>query len=472
MPKAVPDENRIDPMVWKICLVVVLGPLMTTLDSTAVNVSLSTLMTELHTSLDQIQWVTTAYLLALTLTLPLSGWLVDRLGAKNVFLICFTMFTLSSLLCGLAQSAFGLIVFRVVQGMTGGLLAPMAQMMTARVAGRHMARVMGFMSIPVLIGPIFGPVLAGAILQHASWRWIFLINLPVGVLATALAVRILPSDAHEARPRTFDLRGFLLLSPGLVLLLHSLESLSSNPNTRQISAVELFIALSFIAAFMRHGIRFGKEALVDVDLFRHATFAAAALTQFFSNALSFGGQMIMPLYLLQVLGRSPSEAGILLAPVGFGALIALPLSGALTERFGSRAVSASGALLAIVGTLPLALLGASGMSVAAFCVTLFIRGLGLSSVGLPSIAAAYSGIPKSIIPVATTSINIVQRLGGPVATTILAIFLSFNMKSHPGDKPGAFVATFWLLCGINFCGFLAALRLPGKREDRLSDEEK
>jgi len=195
-------DSRIDPMVWKISAVVVLGPLMTSLDATAVNLSLSTLITELRTPLTQIQWVTTGYLLALTLTLPLSGWLVDHFGIKRVYLGCFTLFTLASLLCGTAQSASALIAFRVLQGMAGGLLAPMAQMTTARVAGRYMARVMGLMSIPVLVGPIFGPVLAGAILQHASWRWIFLINLPIGVLAITLATRILPADDHETRRRT------------------------------------------------------------------------------------------------------------------------------------------------------------------------------------------------------------------------------------------------------------------------------
>jgi MFS family permease len=162
--------------------------------------------------------VTSGYLLALALMLPLSGWLVDRLGAKRVYLGCFAAFTVASMLCGLATSAAALIGFRVLQGMVGGLLVPMAQMMTAKFAGRHIARVMGIMVVPVLIGPIAGPVLAGAILQHASWRWIFFINLPVGLLAILLAMWILPRDAGEARRGGFDFIGFALLPPGLVLL--------------------------------------------------------------------------------------------------------------------------------------------------------------------------------------------------------------------------------------------------------------
>jgi len=269
-------RDRIDPIVWKIAGVVLLGPLMTSLDSTVVNVSLSTLSKELHAPLTMIQWVTSGYLLALALTLPLSGWLVDRIGAKRVYIFCFTAFTGASLLCGSAGSVTALISFRVIQGMAGGLLAPLAQMMAARGAGQHVARVMGLMAMPVLMGPILGPVLAGTILQHASWRWIFFINLPIGVLAMALAVWILPRDAHEVRPRTLDLKGLALLSPGLVLLLHSLETMGTSAVATHLSEVELFTALSFLAVFVRHGIDRGELALIDLQLFRNPTFSAAA----------------------------------------------------------------------------------------------------------------------------------------------------------------------------------------------------
>jgi MFS family permease len=146
--------DDLDPRIWKIVSVVLLGPLMTSLDSTVVNVSLETLGRELHVPLTTTQWVTTAYLLALALMLPLSGWLVDRIGAKRVYLGCFTAFTLASLLCGMATSAGALIGARVLQGMAGGLVAPMAQMMVACGAGLHVARVMGVMVAPVLLGPI------------------------------------------------------------------------------------------------------------------------------------------------------------------------------------------------------------------------------------------------------------------------------------------------------------------------------
>src|ERR1700744_2586352 len=200
LPKISAESGGLDPLVWKITAVAVLGSFLSQLDATIVNVSLSSLAVDLHSSLTAIQWVTSGYLLALALMLPLNGWLVERIGAKALYIWCFSTFTLSSALCGMAWSANSLIAFRILQGMSGGLMAPMAQMMMARVAGKNMARVMGYAAVPILMGPIFGPVIAGAILQYASWRWLFLINLPVGALAVVLAVLFLPRDHEEVRP--------------------------------------------------------------------------------------------------------------------------------------------------------------------------------------------------------------------------------------------------------------------------------
>ena len=189
------DADRLAPGIWKIIAVAVAGAFMPLLSTTMVNVSLLSLAAELHASLSAIQWVTSGYLLALAMMVPLNGWLVERIGAKALYLWCFSAFTLSSALCGMAWSANALIGFRILQGMSGGLMAPMAQMMIARIAGKHMARIIGYAAVPVMLGPIVGPVIAGAILQHASWRWLFLVNLPVGALAIVLAVLFLPHES-------------------------------------------------------------------------------------------------------------------------------------------------------------------------------------------------------------------------------------------------------------------------------------
>ena len=455
-------NDGVDPRIWTIAWVVLLGPLMTSLDSTVVNVSLGRLGQELHAPLTTIQWVISGYLLALALILPLCGWLVDRVGAKRVYLGCFTAFTAASMACGLAASAAALIGFRVLQGMAGGLLVPMAQLMTARGAGRQMARIMGLMSMPVLLGPICGPALAGFILQHASWRWIFFINLPIGLLALLLAIWILPRDDGLARPRPFDLAGFAMLSPGLALLLHSLESLGAGRSAHHLAWLELAAALGLLAAFLRHGRRLGGAALVDLRLFRRPAFAAAACTQFLANAGAIGGQMLLALCLLMARRSTPAQAGMLLVPIGLGMFCSLPAMGRLTGWFGPRRVAAAGALLALAGTLPFAWAGFAAGPAWLLCIALFVRGMGQGGIAIPSIAVAYEAIPGAQIPVATTAINIVQRLGGPVAATALALFLHTRMGAvAPGLPLGpVFAATFRLLCALHVVTLLAALRLP------------
>ncbi|RQS68707.1 MFS transporter [Burkholderia sp. Bp8963] len=449
--------DRLDPSIWKVSAVAVLGSLLSQLDATIVNVSLSSLATDLHASLSTIQWVTSGYLLALTLVLPLNGWLVDRIGAKALYLWCFSAFTLSSALCGLAWSAPSLIAFRVLQGLSGGLLAPMAQMMIARVAGKQMARVIGYAAVPVLIAPILGPVVAGAILQQASWRWLFLVNLPVGVLAIALAARFLPNDREETQPRALDWIGLALLSPGLVLFLSGAERIG-----RPLGIAVLAASALLLAAFVRIERRMGAHALIDLRLLRGKVFSAAASTQFLSNGALYAGQMLIPVFLIDACGRSPGEMGWLLAPLGLGMLVTYPSMGALTSRFGVRRVSAGGAALALAATLPFVFLATHGLDLAVLIPALFLRGMGQSAVGTPSISAAYASVDRRNLPMATTSLNIIQRLGGPTFTTLCTLFLAWQMQS-PHVATGAtnaYAWTFLLLCGLHALTFVMALRLP------------
>jgi EmrB/QacA subfamily drug resistance transporter len=457
LPKASNEFSGLDPLVWKITTVAVLGSFLSQLDATIVNVSLSSLAVDLRTSLTTIQWVTSGYLLALALMLPLNSWLVERIGAKSLYLWCFSAFTLSSALCGLAWSANSLIAFRILQGMSGGLMAPMAQMMIARAAGKHMARIIGYAAVPVMLGPILGPVIAGAILQHASWRWLFLVNLPVGALAIVLAVLFLPNDREETRSRELDLPGFVLLSPGLALFLYG----SDHPGER-IGLTALLVSIVLLALFFRMAIRKGDRALIDLQLFKGGTFSASATTQFISNGISFAGQMLIPIYLIRACGQSPSATGWLLAPLGVGMICSYPWMGALTKRFGIRKVSAGGALLAFAGTLPFLYLASHGFVFAVLAGALFLRGVGLSAVGIPSISAAYASVRKQGLPMATTSLNIVQRLGGPTLTTLCATFLGWRlgMAQSSASLASAFTAGFLLLCGLHAFLFAASLRLP------------
>jgi len=450
--------------IWKIGTVAILGSFLSQLDATVVNVSLPTLAVELHSTLSTIQWVTSGYMLALALMLPMNGWLVDRIGARRLYLWCFATFTMSSALCGAAWSAESLVGCRVLQGMSGGLLAPMTQMMIARAAGKHMARVMGYAALPILLGPILGPVLAGTILQFASWRWLFLVNVPVCLAGIVMAALFLPDDSGERRVRAFDGVGFALLSPALVLFLYGSDHLQETTGR-----VLLGIASVLLGLFVRHGWAKGEGALLDLQLFQRKVFATAASTQFLSTGVSYAAQMLVPFYLIQVCRKSPSETGLMLAPLGLGMMCVYPLMGKLTQRFGIRWVSASGATLALVGLAPMVFLASHGLMTGVFVAALVVRGIGQGAVGIPSITAAYASVPKRELPMATTSLNIVQRLGGPTLTTVCATFLAWRMRLSGGASAKAFVAGFALLCGLQALALLSALQLP-TRVERPADE--
>ena len=448
------EDDRLDPRVWKISAVALFGALLAQLDATIVNVSLSSLAADLHTSFSTIQWVTSGYLLALTLVLPLNGWLVGRLGAKALYLWCFSAFTLSSVLCGLAWSAPSLIAFRLLQGVSGGLLAPMTQMMIARAAGRHMARVAGYMALPVLLAPVLGPVIAGAILQYASWRWLFLVNLPVGAVALTLTVLFLPADRGETATRPLDWLGLALLSPGLAMFLYGAEGMG-----RPTGRAFLALGAAGVAAFLWTARRKGEAALIDLALFKGRVFGAAAITQFLSNGGMFAGQMLIPAFLIQGCGRTPGEMGWMLAPLGLGMMVTQPMMGTLTDRFGIRRVAGGGALLALIATSLLLLLAVLGFHLFLLIPALFLRGMGMSGVGLPSMSAAYASVRRPLLPMATTSLNIVQRLGGPTMTTLFASLLAWRLESS-GAASTAYAWAFAFLCALHAATLLATLRLP------------
>src|SRR3984893_10635144 len=187
------QSDRIDAYVWRISAVVIVGSIMSILDTTIVNVALATLRHELHTTIAQIQWVITGYMLSLAAVIPITGWAARRFGARPVYILSLVLFTAGSALCGLATSSTELIVFRVLQGIGGGVMLPVGPRMIAGAAGRErMGRVMSVVAVPAMLAPILGPTIGVLILDNASWRWIFFVNGPIGIIAVIAALRILP----------------------------------------------------------------------------------------------------------------------------------------------------------------------------------------------------------------------------------------------------------------------------------------
>src|SRR4051794_15827528 len=264
---------RIEPHVWRIAIVVILGAIMSVLDTTIVNIALDDLSKDLHSSLDSIQWVITGYLLALAAVIPVTGWAARRFGARRLYLISLVLFTAGSALCGLAWSPGSLVAFRVLQGVGGGMLLPIGQIVLVKAAGpRNLPRVMSAIGVPIILAPVFGPTLGGLLLEHAGWQWIFLVNVPVGIVAVAVALRMLPRDEPE-EAGSLDAIGLGLVATGLVGLTYGLaQSGSAGSLTAPSVLVPGLLGVVLIAAFVWRALRI-PAPLLDMRLYADRAFA-------------------------------------------------------------------------------------------------------------------------------------------------------------------------------------------------------
>jgi EmrB/QacA subfamily drug resistance transporter len=413
--------------ILALAVVVVLGSVMTILDATIVNVALPTLGQDLHTSIATIQWVPTIYLLAFASVIPLTGWLSGRFGAKPVWLASLGLFMAGSLLAGLSPSIGALIGARVVQGLGGGMIMPLGQSMLAQTAGpKRMGRVMSIIGVPLLLAPVFGPLIGGALIGEApidaaSWRWIFFVNLPVGLLAIALAVRLLPADGPRFAQR-LDVPGAVLLSGGLVLFIYGLAEIGQHARLATPAALGPMAGGAVaVILFAWRALRV-PNPLIDLRLFRQRGFAAGTAVNFVLGVALFGVALLLPLYFELLRGRTPVQTGLLLAPQGLGAAVTISLAGYLTDRIGARRVVPAGVLLALAGTGWYTQIGAH-TPYWALLIALFLIGAGLGATITPAMAAAYQGLPATAMGQATSAIAVVQRVAGALGSALLAVVL-------------------------------------------------
>jgi EmrB/QacA subfamily drug resistance transporter len=469
------------PELSRIATVVVLGSIMAILDTTVVAVALDTLGRDFRVSVSTIQWVTTGYLLSLAVVIPVTGWAVDRFGHKRMFIISLSLFIVGSSLCGLAWSANSLIAFRVLQGIGGGMILPIGQSMLARAAGpQRMGRVMSVIGAPTVLGPILGPVLGGLIVSNFSWRWIFYINVPVGIVTLVLSSRFLKGN-EERVTHSFDIRGFALLSPGLAALVYSLSEVGiTGKFTSGPVLVSFVLGVALMGGFVLHALH-ARHPLLDLNLFRNRNFTIANICIFVMGATLYGSMFILPLYYQIARGQSPWQAGLLMAPQGIGAALVMRKSGSITDRLGPRRVVPPGILIMAAATIPFAFVTATSDQFL-LAGTLFVRGLGLGLCMMPIMAAAYFDLSHADIPRATTTLNIVRQVGASIATALFAVILQRqileNTHAHSNSDAAllsqtvklppaiaekvaaAFAHTFWWAVAIILIAFIPTLFLP------------
>jgi EmrB/QacA subfamily drug resistance transporter len=462
------SSDRLEPEVKAVAIVVVVGAIMSILDTTIVNVALESLARDLHAPLSTIQWVATGYLLALATVIPLTGWAAESFGPRRVWMTVVTGFVVTSALCGIAWSAESLIAFRVLQGLAGGMIMPIGMITLAQAAGpQRVGQVMSVVGVPMLLGPVLGPVIGGLIVTHLSWRWIFLVNLPIGAIGLVLAARLLPRGRAEglgAGPGRLDWRGLLLLSPGVALVVFGLSEVSTHGSISLSGVGPSVAGLALVAAFVVHAWH-APAPLVDVRLFRERGFAAAGATVFLVGAALFGALLLLPLYFQIARGQSPLEAGLLMAPQGLGAALGMNRAGRLTDRIGGGPVVVAGLVMLMGGTIAFTQVGAD-TSYGVLEASLVLRGVGLGFTMMPAMAAAYSTLERAQVPRATPMLNVVQRIGGSLGTAILAVVLQRQLGGEvrtgagtPTAVAAAFAHTYWWAMAITALAVVPAIVL-------------
>jgi EmrB/QacA subfamily drug resistance transporter len=419
--------------------VAIVGLIMAVLDTTIVNVALDTLSNELHAPLGTIQWVSTGYLLSLATVLPVSGWVTERFGSKRTWIAAIAVFAGGSALCALATSAGELIAFRVLQGLGGGLLLPVGFTLVVQSAGpQRIGRALALMGVPILLAPIFGPIIGGLIVDNAPWQWIFVVNVPIAVVAILVAARLLHADAGRADPGPFDWLGATLLCPGLFGVVFGLSETESRGGIdHPISFGPIVAGLVLVGLFAWHSLR-ATRPLIEVRLFRSRGFRAAAIATFFLAAALFGTLLVLPLYYQVARGESALMAGLLLAPQGLGAAAMLSISGRLTDSIGGGPVAVVGCSLAALATVPLAFV-TDDTPYALLGVVLFVRGLGFGASVQPTSAAAFALLESSQVPRATAALNSLRQIGASIGTAFLAVMLQHEgaaALSAPGGAGG------------------------------------
>jgi EmrB/QacA subfamily drug resistance transporter len=505
-PTKAPIEypDKIDGAVLKVAGVVVLGAVMSILDITVVNVALPVFQEVFSDNpsnpipYSAVAWTVTAYTLALATVIPLTGWAADRFGTKRLYIMAIVLFTAGSALCASATTLNMLIAFRVLQGLGGGMLMPLGMTIMTRAAGpARMGRLMAILGVPMLLGPIFGPILGGWLIEIASWHWIFLINVPLGVIASIYAFVVLPKD-HAEPTESLDVVGVLLMSPGLALFLFGVSSIPQKGTMNDPKVyVNMAVGLGLMLAFVWHSFR-PKHPLLDLRLFKNRNLTVSIITMFIFAAAFFGGLLLVPTYYQQVRGESTLSAGWLVAAQGLGAMITMPIAGTLVDKYPVGRIVPFGLVAIVVGMFGMTQI-TSTTPYTQITALLFVMGLGMGATMMPIFTTALKTLTHHEVARGSTLLNITQQIASSIGVAVMSVVLTNNLKESPlalpaiasnrdpsiAEKLGpeaiakglaeaaqAFADTFLVAAILVALTLIPAAFLPRRREaSRLLDEE-
>ncbi|MBP1999944.1 EmrB/QacA subfamily drug resistance transporter [Paenibacillus shirakamiensis] len=419
-------------------IAIIAGVFMVVLDSTAMNVALSTLVVDFHTDLPTLQWIVTGYMLAQASVIPLSGWLSDRFGVKNVFLTAVIIFTIGSILCATPSSAPWLIAFRVLQGIGGGCVVPVGMAYVYRLAPKSkVGIVMGIMGIPVLFAPAIGPVLSGWLVQYHSWRWIFLINIPIGIICILIGLRKLPNSERSQVPG-MDKLGMVLGPLAFASLTYGVsqgaESWSSNKAVLGIS-LGLVALIAFVIAELR-----SKTPLLELRILKSIDFSAGIIVQWISQFGLYGALFLLPQFLQQARGFGAFDTGLTLLPQAIAAGIIMPIAGILFDKIGVRWLVVCGLSLVSGALLQYSHVDLTTQS-RDLILPLIMCGVGMGLMVMPMNTHLLNKAPSHLVNRVTSLTNSMQQVINSLAVSTLVTILTSKAATRGAEMKAKLAGT-------------------------------
>jgi len=423
------EHLRVNP--WVVTLAVMGATFMEILDTTVVNVSIPHIAGNLAATVEEGTWVVTSYLVSNAIILPMSGWLANHFGRKKLLLTCVAGFTLTSLFCGLANSLPSLIFFRVLQGLTGGGLQPLAQaILLETFPERKHGQAMAAYGIGILLAPIFGPTLGGWITDNYNWRWIFYLNLPVGLMSLMMMARFVHDPPYiKRRDGGIDLWGIGFLAIGLGCLQVTLDTGERKDwfSSNYIRFFATVCIIGLIAMILRELM--AKHPVVDLRALRNRSFSAGVFLISMLGFVLYASLVLLPIYLQTLLGYPAYNAGLALSPRGIGALATTPVAGYLTSKINPRKLILLGLVSGALTMFSLSHLNLQAGYWDIFWAQVF-QGISMSFLFIPLMAMSMAGIPKERLGNATSIFNLMRNIGGSFGISIMTTFLSRRTQFH------------------------------------------
>lgn len=423
-------SRRVNP--WIVTIAVMLATFMEVLDTTVVNVAIPHLSGNMGATVEEGTWVVTSYLVSNAVVLPMSGWLANRFGRRRILMVCVGGFTLTSLLCGMATSLESLIVFRILQGLTGGGLQPLSQAVLLETfpPKRHGTAMAAF-GLGIILAPIMGPTLGGWITDNYTWRWIFYVNLPVGILSL-LMIGACVFDPHYIREHklgSVDLWGigFLALGFGMLQVVLDTGQRKDWFGSNQIRLWTFLCVFGLVAMVFRELT--AKHPIVDLRVLKDRTFSAGVFLMTMLGFVLYGSLLLLPIYLQTLLGYPAYQAGLALSPRGIGALVMTPITGQLTNRYDPRKILFVGVSLGGYTMFSLSHLNLNAGYWDVFWPQL-LQGVAMACIFIPLMTTSMSGIPKQKMGNATSLYNLMRNIGGSFGIATMTTFLARRQQVH------------------------------------------